>query len=148
METIDLTPTWSQHLNTCLLILDNAGAEGRKGAIEELRNMARVADQHVELIKKMPNGFDDWQETHFEMTTHVWSTAEHKGHMAYVAQQKKGTGGLWELAENITTQFEQRYKGHTWGVDSEEEWHEAIEDFYRDCEQRFNYETGELPAKA
>lgn len=54
METIDLTPTWSEHLNTCLLLLDNLKGDKRKPVIKELRNMATIADKYVELMKQKP----------------------------------------------------------------------------------------------
>src|SRR4051812_20884303 len=52
--TIDCTPTWSGILNTLLVLIDDGDREGRNKAIQELRNMAKVADMYVEVTKNPP----------------------------------------------------------------------------------------------
>lgn len=47
VEYIDLTPTWSEILPTLLLIYTDATAEGRAGALTELKRMAEIADAYV-----------------------------------------------------------------------------------------------------
>ena len=52
METIDLTPTWSQVLLVYLEVYANSeSAEGRKTALNELKRMALIADQRVKDLK-------------------------------------------------------------------------------------------------
>jgi hypothetical protein len=54
VETLDLTPSWVAVLSMMLAVLDNkkASAEGRKGALDTLKQMAQVADQTLNLHKK------------------------------------------------------------------------------------------------
>lgn len=44
-------------------------------------------------------------------------------------REMEGTMGLNEMAIILANRFELLYKGHTWGVDSDLEWTEAIDSF-------------------
>jgi hypothetical protein len=52
--TIDCTPTWSGILSALLALIEDGNPEGRTKAVQELRNMAKVADMYVELNKNPP----------------------------------------------------------------------------------------------
>lgn len=62
------------------------------------------------------NGFDSWHETHFEVVQAI--TIEHvKDEPQGVVKQRheaKGHGGLYELAEELTNEFEELNKGREW----------------------------------
>jgi hypothetical protein len=129
-KTIDLTPTWSAMLRVLLTVIQDGNAEGRKLAIEELTNMAKVADQFVELSKRMPNGFESWMETHHEVVTEInkalpSDSVPENSNVAIRRAEAQGTGGIYELAEELTTKFETLNKGREW----DGEFYEEIESF-------------------
>lgn len=55
IQILDLTPTWQGVLPALLAVLEDGGAEGRKEAIEQLKLMAKGADQYrqVALLKDL-----------------------------------------------------------------------------------------------
>jgi hypothetical protein len=59
MQTVDLTPTWSDILPAMLAVLDNkeAPASSHEFIRSELENMAKVADKWVAHIKE---GHEKW----------------------------------------------------------------------------------------
>jgi hypothetical protein len=66
--------------------------------------------------KNFPNGFSSWQETHFEIVQAI--TLEHAqdkrtGLVAY-RHEAQGIGGLYELAEELTDEWEALYEIETW----------------------------------
>lgn len=52
-KTIDCTPTWAGMVNWYMKVLEEGNEEAKKPAREELRNMARIADQYNVLVKEM-----------------------------------------------------------------------------------------------
>lgn len=64
--------------------------------------------------KEFPNGFSSWQETHYEVVAHITTTMDMAYTMANTTQETQGTGGLYELAESLTDEFEDHYKGFEW----------------------------------
>lgn len=68
--------------------------------------------------KHFPNGFLSWQETHYEVVSMIsYQTRLPKNQMSdlisdiYAAQ---GTGGMYELAEQLTDEFETLNEGRIW----------------------------------
>ncbi len=77
--------------------------------------------------KEFINGFTSWQETHFEIVdfiTTIRSADKLTGVIAEV-QERQGTGGLWELAETWTNEFEKINEGREW----DGEFYDEIEEF-------------------
>ena len=66
--------------------------------------------------KNFPNGFDSWQETHYEVVQAI--TTEHsKDNPRGVVKERhdaQGHGGLYELAEELTDEFEKLIEGREW----------------------------------
>lgn len=50
-EVIDCTPNWEGSVNMLVTLVKDGNNEGRKYAIDQLRNMARLADKYVEQKK-------------------------------------------------------------------------------------------------
>lgn len=77
--------------------------------------------------KIFPNGFDSWHETHFEVVQAI--TIEHTKDepqgLVKERHEAQGHGGLYELAEELTSKFEELNKGREW----DGEFFEEIEDF-------------------
>lgn len=61
-----------------------------------------------------PNGFDAWQETHFEMVCRVQAAALRRGSLSYLRHETDGTGSLYQLAKEMTDGFEAEYAGRLW----------------------------------
>jgi len=80
--------------------------------------------------KKFPNGFSAWQETHFEIVQAI--TIEHMKDdpSGIVAERhaEQGYGGLYELAEELTDEFETRYANFEWDGN----FFDVIEDFIKE----------------
>lgn len=76
---------------------------------------------------QFPNGFDDWQETHFEVVKHLIHTEDNEGSMCYEERAKGGWGAVYLLAKALTDEFETIYKGTVWG--EELEWFDTLEMF-------------------
>lgn len=74
-----------------------------------------------------PNGFDNWQETHFEIVTEInLQIIENRPcKLIYETLEKAGHGGLYELAKGLTDKFEEKHKAVEWDGD----WFETIQDF-------------------
>ena len=67
--------------------------------------------------KIFPNGFGYWQETHFEIVSHIVTTCKTVGTMANDVNNLYGTKGMYKLAEELTDEFENLHKGRTWDGD-------------------------------
>ena len=83
-------------------------------------------------MKTFPNGFESWQETHYEVvaaiTTELISYDEYSDfnhELIRTTLQEKGHGGLYELANDLTDEFELKNQGREWDGD----FFEAIENF-------------------
>lgn len=73
------------------------------------------------------NGFTSWQETHFEIVdfiTFIRKADKLTGEVKK-RQEQQGTGGLYELAEEWTDEFEELHKGREWDGD----FFDEIEEF-------------------
>lgn len=90
-----------------------------KGTFEEIRHK-------LCLVPDFPNGWTSWQETHFEVVSHVASSSDREGTLAFQRSQQQGMGGLWELAQELTDEFENLHKGNEW---EEGKWLETIWEF-------------------
>ena len=79
-------------------------------------------------MKEFPNGFASWQETHYEVVAAITSIAldnDNKDNLVYKTYREDGLGGLYELAEELTDEFELLNKGREW----DGEFFEEIEGF-------------------
>jgi hypothetical protein len=67
--------------------------------------------------KRFPNGFTSWMETHHEVVEFITLVLNERGQINGVVgevQDSQGTGGLYELAEQWTDEFEKKNKGREW----------------------------------
>ena len=68
-------------------------------------------------MKEFPNGFASWQETHYEVVAAITSIAldnDNKDNLVYKTYREDGLGGLYELAEELTDEFELLNKDREW----------------------------------
>lgn len=86
----------------------------------------------VEEPQNFPNGFDDWQETHFVIVEAIVLKSQNEESQPKLIADtlyEFGTGGLWVLAKNLSDEFEMIHKGKLWGQDDEADYHDAIDKF-------------------
>jgi hypothetical protein len=62
-----------------------------------------------------PNGFESWHETHFEIVAAIQEAVNTEGTKAFDVSESQGTGGLYEFAKDLTTEFEKKFEGVVWG---------------------------------
>lgn len=67
----------------------------------------------------------DYLETFYEVVAYFYSSPDNE--CLELVEQEKGRGGMWELAESFTDEFQTKYKDTTWG--EELEWHDTLELF-------------------
>lgn len=72
-----------------------------------------------------PNGFISWTETHFEVVAHLIRTENQSGSLSKIRHEQQGIGGLYELAEDLTSEFEKKFEGREWDGD----FYDEIENF-------------------
>jgi hypothetical protein len=72
-------------------------------------------------MKEFLNGFASWQETHYEVvaaiTTELMADYEYnefRDDLIRITLREKGHGGLYELANDLTDEFELLNKGREW----------------------------------
>ncbi len=78
---------------------------------------------------KFPNGVTSYLETHFEVSIFIGielskDTTEYS--KITKVSENQGTGGIYELVEDLTDEFEKIHKDNDW---SEDEYFETIEEF-------------------
>jgi hypothetical protein len=80
--------------------------------------------------KEFPNGFTSWQETHFEVVQRI--TQEHlKDEPQGIVKERheaQGHGGLYELAEELTDEFENLNENRDWNG----EFFDEIDEFLQE----------------
>ncbi len=66
--------------------------------------------------KHFPNGFNSYIETHFEIAGAIAVDAEkdEPSKLVNLRHEAQGLGGLYELAEELTDEFETIHKGRNW----------------------------------
>lgn len=82
--------------------------------------------------EKFPNGFADWQETHFEVVrqlTDILNQDEDTwpDRLCLIATMQ-GRGGMYELAEDITDEFERANTNREWDGEFYDEISKFIEE--------------------
>jgi hypothetical protein len=71
-------------------------------------------------MKEFPNGFASWQETHYEVVAAITNEiaydhySEFRDDLIRITLREKGHGGLYELANDLTDEFELLNKGREW----------------------------------
>lgn len=78
-----------------------------------------------------PNGFTSWHETHFEIVEAITVILLQKEPHGIVEQRQaeQGRGGLYELAQELTDEFENRHIKSDW---HELDWYDTIEAFIKE----------------
>ena len=75
--------------------------------------------------KEFPNGFLNWIETHHVIVEEI-TRKQDTGGMVDLIMESQGTGGLWELGQSLTDEFEKLVEGEDW-VDDRDYFEEISE---------------------
>lgn len=96
--------------------------------VSDHKTFEKALSELVEMRERrmgMLNGFESWHETHFEIVTAI--TERLSGLQDNVdkcvvqaTQYQQGRGGLFELAKDLTDEFEKKFHGWCWGVDEKD----------------------------
>lgn len=131
---IDLKLLKTQKLALILL----ARNEKRQSKIEMLESivdlLSNLQDEKEMHEYMFPNGFEDWHETHYEVISFIeHSLSLENGNKFCELDALYGRGELYNVAKNITNDFEKKNKGRNW----DGEFYDEICDF---CENwHWNY---------
>lgn len=79
--------------------------------------------------KEFINGFNNWIQTYFEITYNIVLEIRHKEPCKMVSNtfDKKGHTGLYDLADELTDEFETNNKGKEWDGEFYDEIDKFIE---------------------
>lgn len=80
-------------------------------------------------MKEFVNGFESWQETHFEIASAIFEKSFDLTPQGIVheTEEDEGRMGLYRLAKRLTDKFENLHKGRLW----EGDYFEAIDEFIK-----------------
>lgn len=112
-----------------------------KAEREKIGIVAKVMYQHTDDVieieltwvsnrsNRFPNGFDSWQETHCEICFAIGAEASKQDSSGKVedVREADGMGGLWQLAKDLTDEFEKANEGRQW----DGEWIDEIDEFIK-----------------
>lgn len=76
--------------------------------------------------KNFPNGFQSWQETHFEVVSFFYNPDNTNSPLIHKIYEEYGTGGMYELAEDLTDEFEEFNKDKNWDGEFFDEIHSFL----------------------
>lgn len=81
--------------------------------------------------KHFPRGFHSWIETHFDIVYSITLILNNEDvdedSILYKRYEDQGQGGLYELAQEITDEFELEYQDAEWSADFD--YYETLENF-------------------
>ena len=71
------------------------------------------------MSKQFENGFESWHETHFEVVAMITQMRESNNMPSTLIEinETQGTGGFYELAYDLTNEFEKMHSGRAWDGD-------------------------------
>ncbi len=88
--------------------------------------------------KHFPNGFTTWIETYFEIASAIAAERAHDmgpwSPLLIKVNESQGTGGFYELAEDLTDKFEKLHEGRAWDGDFFDTIEEFIEEEFKDLQ--------------
>jgi hypothetical protein len=67
-----------------------------------------------------------WKETHYEMVQAIVLNPD--AEIVKTTEEEMGYGGMYELAEDLTNEFEELHKGKVWG-ENNDSYFDEIESF-------------------
>lgn len=117
----------STETNPDAIFLHKEQAEAHIDFLENICGMNRKEFKIVPLEE-----FESWHETHYEVVKAIAQTEYVKGSTACKHVANFGCGGMYDLAKELTDEFEKMHEGKQWGIDDDTVYFDAIEDFLND----------------
>jgi hypothetical protein len=96
------------------IALEGAIRQPELNKISELLQVISETEEEQETGKKFPNGFANWMETHHLVVAYIESELSYPASKISRLYAVKGTGRMFELAEEWTDLFEKTYEGKEW----------------------------------
>lgn len=135
-----LTGTWTyDKLN--YFIMGYGKAKAPMHSKEEIADMIKkIKDTPMQIMRPQamgghlfPNGFTSWHETHFEIveaiTVIMLGYSDNQHNIVSQKQKDGGRSALYELAKELTDEFEKLHIGEKW---EELDWYDTIEAFIKE----------------
>ena len=118
------TDSATAHVN----VADNYVFLSIEELLEVMDPLIEAASSLVREVYPFPNGFQSWQETHFEVVNAI-AIKERAGTSKSIGDivSTQGVIALYDLAEELTNKFERMYPLSTWECDGD--YLDTIEEF-------------------
>jgi len=98
--------------------------------MENNQNITEIISSIRGSLKELFDLFEDelssWKDTHYEMVQAIVLNPDSE--IVKTTEEEMGYGGLYELANDLTTEFEEIHKNKLWGEDNDS-YFEEIETF-------------------
>lgn len=120
LEEVEFDQVSEMNVRACFGNYDGYGID-KESAFCDLVNNMPIG--HKEEAYQFPNGFVSWYETHYFVCLYIGEKADKKCTLANQRSLKQGVGGLWELSQELTDEFESLNQGREW----DGEWMEELE---------------------
>ena len=78
------------------------------------------------LITKIMSDMESWNETHYEMVQAITENLD--SDLVERTEEEMGYGGLYELANDLTDEFQEMHKDKVWG-ENDDSFFEELEIF-------------------
>lgn len=117
-----------RYLQSQILKADNN--IGKYSSYEDYGKSKAYKDLLFKLTEfKMPKLDVEYLEVHHNIVAQVtlWEEMSNEGTLISKAREEKGQGGIYELCQDWTDEFQEKYKDVIWGENLE--YYEVIEDF-------------------
>ena len=91
-------------------------------------------EKAISLQKQFPNGFDDWQETHYFIIQRLQEIID-EGKVCepvWGVYNNFGTGGMMLMAKQLTDIFENRHIDVEWGKDDDTQYEDKMDDLFEE----------------
>lgn len=119
-EEVEFEQISARNVRACFGDYDGFGINKHEAFNDLMNNMP---DGEELVNDRFPNGFESWYETHYFVSVHLSETEDVETSLAYHRTSRQGMGGLWELSEELTDEFEKINKGRQW----DGEWMDELE---------------------
>lgn len=118
-EEVEFDQVSETIVRACFGNYDGYGMDNESAFCDLIDNLP-IGDEEVH---QFPNGFVSWYESHYFVCLHIGETADKKSTLANHRSSTQGIGGLWELSQELTDEFEALNQGREW----DGEWMEELD---------------------
>lgn len=95
-------------------------------SLELLKQTCQGNEDAQNLITKIMSDMESWNETHYEMVQAITENID--SDLVERTEEEMGYGGLYELANDLTDEFQEMHKDKVWG-ENDDSFFEELEIF-------------------